>query len=313
MMLGGGRRRRSMWGWGGGWGWGRRRHVVHHHHGGGLGGGGGGGGCGCFTMILGVFILIIALAILGQVMNWGAGGNWFTRVEVPASTVERTALSANAANTPSPRFIDNLGWINNSTRLLNGFSNFHRETGVMPFLYITDNLDGNRAPNMQAMSNYAARLFDRGIAEWGFNEANLLLLVFEYGAGYGHYIIAGNQAGTATLIDSQAIDIIDAYIRYYWYADIDACELFARAFTNAGNRIMRVHRSPWIPVMIVAGVLLILFLLFTWWKAKRDQKNLEAEQTERILGQDLNEFGTEQDDEASRLAQQYEEDDDNSN
>jgi uncharacterized membrane protein len=287
-----------MWGWGGGWG--RPRRGVHHPGGGPVRGG---GGCGCFTIILAVFVLIIAFSLLMQF-----SGGLTTSVDVPRSTIIRTALPRNAANTPSPRFLDHLGWINNASRLTRGMDDFHRETGVMPFVYITDNLDGNRRPNMTDMENYAQKLFTRGLNEWNFNEANLVILVFEYDGGYGHRIVVGNQADT--VMDSEAIDILSACIRYYWYADMDACEMFNRAFNRAGDRIMTVHRSPWIIVLVVAGVLLILFLLYIWWKAKRDQKNLEAEQTERILSQDLNEFGS-GGDEASRLAKQYEEDNQN--
>jgi len=292
MMLGGGRRRRSMWGWGGGFG--RRRHV----------GGRGGGGCGCFTMILAVFVLIIAFSVMMQFT-----GGLTTSVDVPRSTITRTALPRNAASTPAPRFVDHLGWINNSSRLTRGMDDFHRETGVMPFVYITDNLDGNRRPNMTDMENYAQRLFTRGLSEWNLNEANLVILVFEYDGGYGHRIVVGNQADT--VMDSEAIDILSACIRYYWYADMDACEMFNRAFNRASDRIMSVHRSPWIPVMVVVGVLLILFLLYTWWKAKQDRKREEAAETERILNQDLTEFGSSKTDEASNLAQLYEDDNKN--
>ena len=70
-----------------------------------------------------------------------------------------------------------------------------------------------------------------------------------------------------------------------------------------------MHRPPdnrpiWITLIIVAGVVLVVTIFYNFWKKKQEQKNLEAEQTERILSQDLGTFG---EDEAADLAKQYEE------
>ncbi|MCL2365382.1 MAG: hypothetical protein FWC71_12080 [Defluviitaleaceae bacterium] len=307
MMMG---RRRSMWGWGGGWGWGRRRRMMM---GGPMMHGGGGGGCGCFTMILGVLLLVIVVGVIGQFANLGmpGGGGGFMQVDVPRSTVNRDALPRGAANTPSPRYVDHLGWINVQSPIINGMTRFHNETGVMPFVYITDTLSGNRNPNAAQITQYAENLFTRGVNEWNLNEANVLIFVIDNENGYDFRIVAGHQA--SAVLDAEAIDILSASINFYWYSDMSGSEMFNRAFIRAGDRMMSVTRSPWFNVLIVAGVALILFLLFTWWKAKRDQKNLEAEQTEAILNADLTEFGNTTHDEASRLAQQYQNQDDDQN
>ena len=50
---------------------------------------------------------------------------------------------------------------------------------------------------------------------------------------------------------------------------------------------MTVTRSP-LPSIIISIVVVIgIFIAFSWWKKAKAQKNLEAEQTERILNADL--------------------------
>ncbi|MCL2202882.1 MAG: hypothetical protein FWB88_02945 [Defluviitaleaceae bacterium] len=181
--------------------------------------------------------------------------------------------------------------------------NFHNRTGVRPILYITDSINGIQPWDLDddTLSDFAR---ERYVELTGTNQAHVLLLfLVNDQEEYNMWVQPGSA--THTVMDGEAIDILMDNVQRFWTMDRDKSLMFSRAFDQAGTSIMQVHRSPWVNVMIVAGVLLILFLLYTWWKAKQDQKNLEAEQTERILNQDLNEFGA-GDDEASRLAQQYE-------
>ncbi|MCL2500874.1 MAG: hypothetical protein FWE90_11165 [Defluviitaleaceae bacterium] len=296
MMLGG--RRRNMWGWGGDWG--RPRHGVNQR-------GGpvrGGGGCGCFTMILAVFVLIIVISVIGQMFNFGApGGGQVTR-----STVQREALSRSAADSSVPLIVDANRWIANRTEAERGLHNFHNATGVRPILYITDNINGAGPLNVteDTLRRFAETQYT---AYAGDNQAHLLFLFVVDNFNYSMWVQPGNA--THRIMDGEAIDILMDYVERFWSTEQDNSRMFSRAFDRAGTSIMSVHRSPWITVLIVAGVLLILFLLYTWWKAKQDRKREEAAETERILGQDLTEFGSSGADEASKLAQMYEDDNKN--
>ncbi|MCL2189847.1 MAG: hypothetical protein FWC16_12375 [Defluviitaleaceae bacterium] len=307
MLLGG--RRRSMWGWGGGWGWGRPRHVVHHHHGGGGGNGGGRGGCGCFTIILAAFLLIIGIALLGELMNLGTPGGGSTAIT--RSTVVREALPRGTADSTVPMIVDPRRWAPNQTEVERGMRNFYDRTGVRPILYITDNINGVQPWDLTdaQLRTYAEA---RYMELTGTNQAHVLLL-FVVNANYEYSMWVTPGTAANRIMDGEAIDILMDYVDRFFATERDNARAFSRAFDQTGRAIMTVHQSPWVNVMIVAGVALILFLLYTWWKAKRDQKNLEAEQTERILNQDLTEFGIQVDDEASRLAAQYEDENDNQN
>jgi len=313
MGMGMGRRRRGWgmgprWGWGGGWGWGRRQTVVINNGGGPMNGGGR-GGCGCFTMILAVLVAVLIFVVIASFANLalpGTGGN-FISMDVTRSTVERTALPRGYANDIGPLYTDNMNppWIGNPGQLERGMRNFFSETGVRPHLYLTGEINGSTAvPSFAQLSQFAGEVYERLFND----EAHVLLLFFKNNLGqYAMYVMPGNQA--RLVIDEEARNILMDYVQRYYYSDLSTEEMFSRVFDGAGTRIMTVTRSPWINVMIVFAVLLILFLLYTWWKRKQEQKNLEAEQTERILNQSLNTFGTE--DAASQLAKEYEDENNN--
>jgi uncharacterized membrane protein len=82
-------------------------------------------------------------------------------------------------------------------------------------------------------------------------------------------------------------------------------EFFSKAFTDAADRIMTVTRSPWITVFIVLGVVVLVIVLFIWWKKHKEQKNLEAKRREEMLKTPLERFGTT---EAEDLMKKYQDD-----
>ena len=319
-MMGG--RRRRGWGWGGGWGWGRRRRMMPM--GGGPMMGGGGGGCGCMGALLAIVVIVIIFSMIGMFANFafpvggmGFGGITSSR-QVTRSTVRRTALPRGEADSRVDLYVDHLGLIRNSTIVNRGLQNFHDRTGVRPILYIVGpaQFGGELWPGGDLSAREQEELFNRFAQEayssMTDNEAHLLLLFFYNGMTDGYFMmdIAGRQA--QTVMDGEAWDILFDYIEMYFYRNMEWHERFSRAFDEASQRIMAVTRSAWIPVLVVAGILLILLLLHRWWSKKQEQKNQEAEQLERVLAQPLEKLGT-QHDEASQLAQQYQDDNNDPN
>lgn len=280
----------------GGWGHGNRNRG-RRYYGRGYGRAGGGG-------TLAVIILVIIFIWL----------LWPSDAGVTRSTENRTPLERGVAVDSGPLFHDHIDAIRNNTQLETGLKNFFKETGVRPHLYILGEIDGNDAlPNTSQLGAFANDKYEEL-----FNDEGHLLLVFFYSErldSYTMYTLPGNAA--RSVIDQEAQDILMDYIeRYYSYTHLTNAELFSRAFDEAGKRIMTVTKSPWIPVLTVFGVgtavIIILLILISFWKKKVAQKNLEAEQTAAILGQDLSTFGdSANNDEASKLAQQYENPDKN--
>ena len=307
----GGRRHRRGWGWGS-----RRRRgmipggpVVHR-----------GGGCSTFFMV--IVVLVLAIAVFSFFNNLAAPNQWGAPAgppQITQSTRVRDALPASAAIDTGPLYTDRLGWIQNSTQMQAGLRNFHNATGVRPHVYIVGEIDGSTSPTPAQVEAFTHSLYDELFSD----EAHLLLVFFESGEWPDTiteiFAYPGIQA--RLVMDGEALDILLDYIDYYNHrfldrGDVTEEQIFSNAFNDAAQRIM--HRDPdnraiWITVIIAAAVVLLALILFKFWKRKQVQKNLEAEQTERILNQDLDTFGTANDDEASQLAQQYNDDNENNN
>lgn len=256
----------------------------------------GGSGCGCVTIVIVLVILLFAFIVISSIfgsMNKVDGGN------ITISTVERVALPPGSVN-ETGYYTDNLGWINNETKLVSGLKHFYKETGVQPYLYLTDTINGSHSPTESELESFANSLYD----ELFTDEAHLLLVFFEYDNRYMDWYIAGTQA--KSVIDREAADILLDYIdRYYYESNLSDEEFFSKSFKDAADRIMTVTRSPWITVYVVIGIAVLLIVLFTWWKKSKEQKNLEAKRREEMLKTPLDRFG---DTEAEDLMKKYKDD-----
>lgn len=292
-------------------------HHHHHHHGhGGFGnffmgyglgrmsGGGGGApppsgggrGCsgGCLTTVI---VILIIMVVLSAVTNVFSGGIGTGGGGVTASTVQREPLPRGSA-IETPYYTDELGWVKNPTTLTAGMKNFYQKTGVQPHLYLTDTIAGSHSPAEAQVEEFAYAAYDALFKD----EAHLLVIFFEYNNAYHTWYVGGKQA--QAVLDAEAMDILLDYIdKYYYDQSMTDDQMFSKAFDDAGERIMSVTTSPWIPVLIVACVLVIILVAFIFWKSHKKQKNLEAEQTQRIFETPLETFG---DSEAEERAKKYE-------
>ena len=309
LAMGGGRRRR---GFGSGWGFGRRRGMMM---GPGMGMGSPGmgrgrGGCGCTSIIMVIVVFVILMSVISLINNWGPiGGDPPPQIaDITQSTRVRDRLPAAQVNDVGPMYTDNLGWIGNSEQMLAGLRIFFERTGVRPHVYITDVINGNRTPSFSEVDAYASRLYDDLFSD----EGHLLLIFIDQGDWPARPLLHVLPGDAARLVmDSEALGILLDFVNHYnsqFFLTLHVSEeqIFSNAFAEAAERIM--HRPPdnraiWITLIVVAGLVAFALILFNFWKKKQEQKNLEAEQTERILSQDLDTFS---EDDAARLAKQYE-------
>lgn len=259
-----------------------------------------GGGFGCLfpSVVVGIVVVLLIVAMLSGVFNCFGSTSSSSGGSITPSTVEREKLPAGAV-TETGYYTDELGWIKNETKLLVGMKNFYQKTGVQPYLYITDAINGASSVTDAEAQAFLNEKYDALFTD----EAHLLLLFMENNNGYHIWYLTGTQA--KTVIDREAGDILMDYLDRYYYEDgYTDDEYFSRAFDDAADRIMSVTTSPWIPVLIVLGVVVVLVLLFVWWKRAKAQKNKEAEDTERILKTPIETFG---DKDADDRAKKYEE------
>ncbi len=250
-------------------GFGRRR------YGGGYGGGYGGCGSGCVTVVI---ILVVLVAILAfSFLNTGMSSNSIT-----ASTTERTKLDSKYT-TSTEFYVDELGWIRNSSYVNNGLKSFYNSTGVHPLLYITDTVNGKYNPTSEDMEVYSEQLYQ----ELCPDEGHILLLFHchDGGTDYSMWYTCGSQA--KIVMDEEACNILMDYIDAYFVSNKSDDEMFADAFEDAGKRIMSKTVSPIIYVAICAAIIVVIILAFIWWRKYKEQKNLEAKQTADILNTDL--------------------------
>lgn len=245
------------------------------------------------------------VAVLGFSNLSYRSGSSESSAPITKSTIAREPLPAGSVN-ETGYYTDELDWIQSKTTLLAGLKHFYQETGVQPYVYITDTVNGSHSPTSEELDTFANSLYDQLFTD----EAHILLVFFEYNGGYKDWYVCGTQA--KTVIDSEAADILLDYIdRYYYYSNLTEDEFFSKAFSDAADRIMEVTRSPWITVWIVLGAVALLAIAFAWWKHAKKQKNLEAKQTEDMLNTPLEQFG---DAEAEELAKKYKDNNqDNSN
>lgn len=232
-------------------------------------------------MIMLALIAMLILILIGAIITATRGGNY----SVTPSTIVREPLPAGAVN-ETAYYTDKLGWIGNETALLKGLKNFYRATGVQPYLYITDNVNGEHIEDPGALADYASVLYD----ELFTDEGHLLFIFYEYNDEYADYYLCGAQA--KSVIDREAGDILLDYIDKYYYTDGMSDEaFFSKSFDDAATRIMTVEKSPWINVVYVLILLVAVVVSYQFWTHQAKQKLKKAEQDAKILETPLEKFG----------------------
>lgn len=227
----------------------------------------------------GMLILFLIYNMLSMAFSWN----------VTASTVHREPIPVHGAAVPG--YDDELGWIRSSDKLMGGMRRFYDETGVIPYLYITDTLeDGSvyaTADNLEstAMAKYD-EVFD--------GENGLVLLFHEHNSDSNYSTWAVTGKATKSVMDDEAVDILLDYVDAYYYSDMDEDEMFADVFADAGKRIMHKSVQPvHVLLVLVSGgaVICVIVLGRKWWLEKQKRDAEKARETERILNADLDRFG----------------------
>jgi len=268
-------------------------------------GGGTRSGCGCGTLTILAIVVIVIVMIAGSAESCN-GGYTSSNSTITASTVEREKLSASLVNETGYYSDETGSFIESSSTLTSGLKSFYQQTGVQPYVYITDNINGDYAPGEDTLDAFAESLYN----ELFTDEGHLLFVYVDLteSDGYLGHIVIGYSA--QTVIDDEAYDILVDYINAYYYdSSLSNAQFISNAFEDAGERIMHVEKSAWPYVFIILGAIAILVILFLWWKKRKEQKNIEAQQTEDILNTPLEKFG---DPDAEELARKYSDKDDDS-
>lgn len=230
-------------------------------------------GCGTVFIIVAAVLLVLLLVV-------ALGGGSCSSANVPASTVERTALPAGSVN-ETGYFTDEDGdWIHDPAKLERGLRHFYEETGVQPYVYILPN---GSVRSYQELQSIAQEKYD----ELFTDQAHFVLVFCDDGNGrFNAAYWAG--AMTGSVLDDEAISIFKAYLSQdYDDMSLTEEEIFSDAFADTADRIMTVTPSPLPIIAVCAAVIIVAVVVFLIVRNRRLAKQREAERMQEILNTPL--------------------------
>lgn len=241
-------------------------------------------------LILAVFLLLFAFT--------GTGGSGSTHADgITQSTVERTPLDASACKEYEHYYTDELGWFGNGSELETGMKTFYKMTGVQPYLYLTDTVEGTTRPTDQQMQDYSESIYNRLFSDGG----HLVLLFRQDDDAYDEYqmwLTTGSQA--KYVIDTEACNILLDYVeKYYHDSSVSEEGVFGKAFEAAADRIMNKKSassgfSIFSAVLLLAAAALVLGMIFSRiFRKNKEKAKKEQAKREEILNTPLKKFNAE--------------------
>jgi hypothetical protein len=250
------------------------------------------GGCSTGFFVLAVFLLIVIASV------------FFIRdsseSSAPASTYQREALARGLAH-ETAYLKDEIHWISDVSGVERAMRYFHDKTGVYPYLWITDSVDGKSLISDEEAEAALNALYDAEIAD----EGHIVILFFEpYPEEFELYYVSG--AAARTVLDQEALDILMHYFERYYYSDYDDNAYFAKVFTDAADRIMTKTTPIGLILLFVAAGLIALIIISLFvvsvLKKNNERKKLNAE----ILNTPIDKSDAfETEDEADKAAKKY--------
>lgn len=219
-----------------------------------------------------LLILILIFSFFG-----GSGG----KSSIQTSTIERTKLGSQYVRLSDTWYEDELDWIHDKAALEKGLKSFYEATGVQPYLWITDNINGDPRPDSaefeQALKEKYQKLFS--------DEGHVIVCFMESSPSvYATYYWAGSAA--KSVLDEEAGEILLDYIDANYTSDMSDEAFFAASFQKAGEAMMKTGRATKQLVLIwviVFGVAAVLFLGIRFLIYKTSYEKQKAETTKEIL------------------------------
>lgn len=185
-------------------------------------------------------------------------------------------------------YTDESGWIRNQTVLNSGLQEFYDTTGIAPYVYITDNIQGNYDPSTEQLEQYACQAYEQLFRD----DAHILLLFWDYGGAYEYVLWLGED--TYEFMDQEACDILFDHLDYqYYYADTED-EMFADAFADAGRAMMNYRRTAedYTGILLIGVLVACIYIVV---KVKKKRRKEKEAQLKKILDTPLQKYGSNSD------------------
>lgn len=233
------------------------------------------------TPLGGTLSIVLAIIVI-------VAGLIAARPNIQQSTIERSKLDSSLCTRVDTWYQDDINWIHDEKTLLKGLKTFYNKTGVQPYLWITDNVNGKAKPNT---SDFETALKSK-YSELFKDEGHVIVCFMESSPSvYATYYWAGSAA--KGVIDDEAGEILLDVIDSKYTSDLSDEEMFSKSFSDAATRMMKAGRTTKqyiiLAVAVVAGLGIIVGFIFLL-KAKRKSDAEEAEERERILNTDIDEM-----------------------
>lgn len=177
---------------------------------------------------------------------------------------------------------DELGYVENTSKLSKNLKNFYNKTGIQPYIYLKS-YDETLTSDSQK-DNYAQNWYEQNID----NEDTFLFVYYEdqdpNEIGYMAYV---NGKQVTSVMDSEAVNIFWNYIDRYWADDsLSTVEVFTKTFNSTANTIMEksTTSNDIIKIIcIIVGIIIVIggIIYILRMKFKRDKE--KAKETVEIL------------------------------
>lgn len=234
------------------------------------------------TPLGGTLSIVLAIIVI-------VAGLIAARPNIQQSTIERSKLDSSLCTRVDTWYQDDINWIHDEKTLLKGLKTFYNKTGVQPYLWITDNVNGKAKPNT---SDFETALKSK-YSELFKDEGHVIVCFMESSPSvYATYYWAGSAA--KGVIDDEAGEILLDVIDSKYTSDLSDEEMFSKSFSDAATRMMKVgHTTKQLIIIAVIVLLCLGFVVsvYLWVKTRAKARAEEAEETQRILNTPIDEIG----------------------
>lgn len=194
---------------------------------------------------------------------------------------------------------DELGYVENTSKLSKNLKNFYNKTGIQPYIYLKS-YDETLTSDSQK-DNYAQNWYEQNID----NEDTFLFVYYEdqdpNEIGYMAYV---NGKQVTSVMDSEAVNIFWNYIDRYWTDNsLSTVEVFTKTFNSTANTIMEksTTSNDIIKIIcIIVGIVIVIggIIYILRMKFKRDKETVEIlktplDKSDELRDKYLNEEGKE--------------------
>lgn len=237
--------------------------------------------------------LIMTVVFLFKYINI-SNQNKEREAELAAGAIVNTRepLSSSVVSYVDEWISDDHNWLINQRKVEQALEYFYNETGVQPYLVITEDLVGAGVePTKEQLGEYAETIYNNLFSDNG----HMVYVICEYDYdSVIDYIQIGDAA--ASVIDMDARDIIYNKVREYYFNDsISTDDFFVKVFKESADQIMGndievpklSKNNGGLAGLLICGSASIIFFISYIWYVNKEKEIEKLKETNEILNKDI--------------------------